>query len=415
MMNSEKLNALIYFYTKNEDRIHFSKLEGYKWGILSSIRNEIIKYVKRHYKNGEWDQDYSDFYEFTRKTIGKTGNLVYSSSRSVMQRAADKYPERVRQMFIDLSGFNSEVPLKDRVCSFISAIDILAKENQDISKSGKSFHHDCRAVSVYLFMMDPEHYYNYMYTVFRNFSEFIGLKVSRTIGVNYMLQYFDICDEIKGVLEKDHKDWFEKYLLHRREEDPTNESRGDRAGHLLIQDIVYSLYYFKDPQLLSAHDEDIVYPTAFKLNPKKHTGNSKRGIIIDYEAQQRRNLAIGKAAERFVMENERRLVKKYGFDPGRVRHISKEEGDGFGYDILSCDEEGKDIYIEVKGTKGGQGSTFYITENELKCSIEYPEKYRLYRVYDFSPEGNSGRGKIAEIRGSLEKYCEQVVLYKVEF
>ncbi len=133
-MNYEKLHTLIDFYIQNETTIHFDQFEGYKWSILSFVRGEIIAYVKRHYNGIEWDHDYSDFHDFTRKTIGKTGNLVYSSSRSVMQKAADKYPERVRQMFIDLSGLYSDVSLEDRISRFISSIDDLAKNNADISK-----------------------------------------------------------------------------------------------------------------------------------------------------------------------------------------------------------------------------------------------------------------------------------------
>ena len=92
-MNYEKLHTLINNYIRIERLLHQNnQAEGYKWDILTSVHKEIMDYRIRHNTNGQWDQDYSDFQEFTRKTIGKTGNLVYSYSRSVMQRAADKYP-----------------------------------------------------------------------------------------------------------------------------------------------------------------------------------------------------------------------------------------------------------------------------------------------------------------------------------
>ena len=139
------------------------------------------------------------------------------------------------------------------------------------------------------------------------------------------------------------------------------------------------------------------------------------GSFTDYDAQHRQKKAVGLAAENFVFENERKLVAKYGFDPNRVRHVSKEEGDGLGYDILSCDKEGKDIFIEVKGTKGNLDTEFYITETELQCSISNSEKYRLYRVYAFSSAGTTGVGKIAVIAGSLEAFCINPISYKVVF
>ena len=54
-MNKRNLHSLIDFYIQNAAKIHSKKIEGYKWGILSSIRGTIIDYIDRHYKYGEWD------------------------------------------------------------------------------------------------------------------------------------------------------------------------------------------------------------------------------------------------------------------------------------------------------------------------------------------------------------------------
>ena len=314
-MNYEKLHILIDFYVKNKDRIHFNNLEGYKWDILSSIRDAIIAYVKRHYRDEEWDQAFSDFHEFIRKTIGKTGNLVYPPSRSIMQKAADKYPELVRKMFIDLSGFNSEVSLEDRVCGFISSIDTLAKENQDISNSGKSFHNDYRAVSVYLLMMNPELYYNYMYTTFSEFAKFVELKIPHAGDVHLLLEYYKVCKEIEQILCEDHKEWYESYLQSEKLKDPANEKRTDIFGHLLVQDLVFSLYYYYHPEELN---NNFVIPVKFNKKPKRKKAIPEKGVIVDYVERERKNTEFGVAVENFVLENERRRVKKYGFDSSRV-------------------------------------------------------------------------------------------------
>jgi Domain of unknown function (DUF3883) len=42
---------------------------------------------------------------------------------------------------------------------------------------------------------------------------------------------------------------------------------------------------------------------------------------------------------------------------------------------------------------------FFVSANELEFSIRYAESYRLYRVFDFSPE--TGRGAYYVWRGSL--------------
>lgn len=179
--------------------------------------------------------------------------------------------------------------------------------------------------------------------------------------------------------------------------------------------IIFAVEYYNHPEKLTNSEESIVYPRPFNNKPYRKIAAPGNGIIIDYEKQYRNNMAIGNAAENFVLENERRLVSKYGYDSNRVRHVSKEQGDGLGYDILSCDKDGRDIYIEVKGTRGGIKSAFYITETELQCSIMHEEKYRLYRVYDFSIAGTNGRGKIAVIKGSLKPYCINPISYLATF
>jgi hypothetical protein len=32
----------------------------------------------------------------------------------------------------------------------------------------------------------------------------------------------------------------------------------------------------------------------------------------------------------------------------KVRHVAVEEGDGAGYDVLSYEEDGRELYVEVK-------------------------------------------------------------------
>jgi hypothetical protein len=54
----------------------------------------------------------------------------------------------------------------------------------------------------------------------------------------------------------------------------------------------------------------------------------------------------------------------------QVRWISKEEGDGAGFDILSRNLNGTDKYVEVKTTKLAKETPIFFTKNELDFSIE---------------------------------------------
>ena len=60
-----------------------------------------------------------------------------------------------------------------------------------------------------------------------------------------------------------------------------------------------------------------------------------------------------------------------------------QKDDSKGYDILSFDEEGNELFIEVKTTNGGAQTPFYLSALEMAVSGNNASKYRLYRVYDF--------------------------------
>src|SRR5262249_20714549 len=84
----------------------------------------------------------------------------------------------------------------------------------------------------------------------------------------------------------------------------------------------------------------------------------------------------------------------------RVQHISRIEGDGAGYDILSYTAEGAEKYIEVKTTTGGADSAFYMTSHEVAFTEQHSNNCYLYRVYEFDQVGNTG--KLYVRRGAIE-------------
>ncbi|MGX0976073.1 hypothetical protein ACSSVY_001787 [Roseovarius sp. MBR-51] len=67
----------------------------------------------------------------------------------------------------------------------------------------------------------------------------------------------------------------------------------------------------------------------------------------------------------------------------RVRWVSKELGDGLGYDIRSFDLEGNELFLEVKTTTGGLATAFYVSNNEVAVSEEKAQSYHLVRVFNF--------------------------------
>ena len=99
-----------------------------------------------------------------------------------------------------------------------------------------------------------------------------------------------------------------------------------------------------------------------------------------------RNRTLREAGEARVVDFERlRLAQADRSDlAAKVRLVSKEDGDGAGYDIRSFAPDGAERLIEVKTTVGGQTTPFFLTRNERALSTERPDAFRLYRLYDFT-------------------------------
>ena len=95
---------------------------------------------------------------------------------------------------------------------------------------------------------------------------------------------------------------------------------------------------------------------------------------------------LGEAGERYLFQSEQNRLSSIGRDDlaGKVRWVSKEEGDGAGYDILSFSPSGERRWLEVKTTNGPINTPFWITRNELRVAEEHPHRFCLARLYNFS-------------------------------
>lgn len=127
----------------------------------------------------------------------------------------------------------------------------------------------------------------------------------------------------------------------------------------------------------------------------------------DYLEQESRNRSLGHAGETMVLELEARRLHEAGKKAlsERVEHVSKTQGDGLGYDILSFEENGEERLIEVKTTGFGQLTPFYVSRNELARSKADADRFRLYRVFDFR-----NKPRIFEMRGDIEDHCKPLAV-----
>ncbi|MSP81276.1 MAG: DUF3427 domain-containing protein [Rhodospirillales bacterium] len=113
----------------------------------------------------------------------------------------------------------------------------------------------------------------------------------------------------------------------------------------------------------------------------------------DYAAQDAVNRSLGDAAEKAVLARETERLRSLGLTDlaAKVVHVSQTEGDGAGYDIRSYDADGTVRYIEVKATRGGISTAFYLSINEIKFSEVHADRYYLHRVFEFDPATRSGK------------------------
>lgn len=394
-MNYEIIENYISQYKNSFPEIN--QMEIYKW--------RAVKHFLDH-----WDIDADDFAAMLKESLDKTKNLLGSGSyypRRMVKTFAQKEPEEVRRLFKLL--FDESLDLEDRYDSFKAGFDKLASQ---IETDKDNHYQDHRAVLVYLSLKYPQKYYLYKFRMLKDFCEHVGYPYDAKTGdFTNVTEFQSLCSLVKAELLQDN----ELLNLHHRRLLDSDQFYQDPGYKILTQDFIYAcvnhlnrLSFNKISQskfeIEVAHLEDYVVVNS---NP------NLKGSNIDFDKRQKDNSRLGKSGEHFILERERDKLKNLGVKKiaKKLEHSSVIQGDGIGFDITSRDENGNEILIEVKATTGGFKTPFFITRNELYCSQQYPEKFRLYRLYDFDVKNNKGKVKV--FQGDLSGLCLQSVNYKV--
>ena len=105
----------------------------------------------------------------------------------------------------------------------------------------------------------------------------------------------------------------------------------------------------------------------------------------NYLQKEALNRSLGDAGEALVMEYERARLLRAGKDQlaRNVEQVSKTVGDHAGYDIRSYEITGRDRFVEVKATRYGKLTPFYISAGEVRFSSLNLHAYHLYRLFSF--------------------------------
>ena len=158
--------------------------------------------------------------------------------------------------------------------------------------------------------------------------------------------------------------------------------------------------------ILAKPPDKIFVPT---MNDKPWIDKNIRQV--DFAALDSRNRKLGSMGEQIVLDFEKYRLANLGRDDlaRKVVWASKDIGDGLGFDILSYDEKTEtELMLEVKSTGLGKYFPFYVTNNELRCSEDIPNQFKLYRVFNIGKEP-----KIYILHGALSNICKlEPILYR---
>ncbi len=388
-MNIQKVRQLNKLYKKHFLDIH--KEEIYKWRAVKCFQDN-------------WNIEAKDFYEMLNRSFAQTKNLLDSGlyyPKRMLLKNTETNPEYLRHLFLELYEEGND--LIERVTNFQERVKAYSKKTFPTLKND---YQDPRAVLVYLCLRYPDRYYFYKYEMFKNFVKIIDYPYYPKRGdVENILQYLTLCNLLKEEILKDIE------LLELHQTRLTEKEFFDSSFNILTQDIIYAAVRHIDKFEISGTQESAL-KRLVKVNqtvlPK--TDNVKlQGSFTNYIENERENKRIGDLGELLVLQHEQEKLKSLGIRK-EPEHKSKSEGDGLGYDILSYDENGKEMFIEVKTTVRNYDTPFFITRNELERSKQDNNKFFLYRLYDFDDANNQAKYYLR--KGDLTDLCNNPILYR---
>lgn len=212
------------------------------------------------------------------------------------------------------------------------------------------------------------------------------------MGLPYINGYLPSTNYQKELLEKgisayinNHRNLLESKFEKFTEEIAVSESRMPVNYDKILEDA---------PDTSEVNEEEPLY----------------RPVKTNFLEKEQNNRTLGELGEKFVLEFEKTRLSNAGKVnlAEKIEWVSKEEGDGLGYDILSRNLNGTDRYIEVKTTKLSKSTPIFLSKNELSFSRKKSSDFYLYRVFNFVKDP-----KLFIMQGEYESFCKlQPQVYK---
>ena len=147
--------------------------------------------------------------------------------------------------------------------------------------------------------------------------------------------------------------------------------------------------------VLTAPPKPLAKPSSVK-EPSLHLAHA------NYLEREARNRSLGSAGEEFALNFEIARLVASGKEhlAAQVEHTSRVRGDGAGYDILSFEDNGSERLVEVKTTKYGIETPFWVSSNEVRVSERHAAQYHIYRLFSFR-----AAPQLYTLHGSIRATC----------
>lgn len=125
-------------------------------------------------------------------------------------------------------------------------------------------------------------------------------------------------------------------------------------------------------------------------------------LTTNYIEREARNRSLGGAGELFALNFERARLIHEGREvlAAKVEHVAKTRGDHVGFDVLSFESTGAERLVEVKTTKYGGDTPFYVTRNEVATSDRHASQYQIYRLFSFG-----AKPRLYALPGAISTTC----------
>ena len=187
-------------------------------------------------------------------------------------------------------------------------------------------------------------------------------------------------ENVSAVLEELSMPWIWGYKPARNYQNALAEAV---ERHLTRSPEIFDTEFVPTPA--ATDDEQIMVAPPPPAGRPHHPAMRRLIGMFDPAERDQRNRRLGQAGEEFVLEFERGRLRRAGREDlaSNVRWVSRDDGDGYGYDIRSFAPEGAERLLEVKTTYGNERTPFWLTRREWEVAEERKKVFRIRRVFHF--------------------------------